>query len=64
MDKVSGVICFPLCAGKEDPLPPLHNPHPFFFCLCLDVWQWEEWKEIGVRTPLHRVHALELLKGI
>jgi hypothetical protein len=38
-DKVSGVICFPLCAREEDPLPPLHSPHPFYLCLCLDVWQ-------------------------
>jgi hypothetical protein len=40
-DKVSGVIYFPLCARKEDPLLPLHNPHPFHFCLCLDVWNGE-----------------------
>jgi hypothetical protein len=39
MDKASGVICFPLCAREEDPLPPLHSPHPFCLCLCLDVWQ-------------------------
>jgi hypothetical protein len=39
MDKVSGIICFPPCARKEDPLPPLHSPHPFCLCLCLDVWQ-------------------------
>jgi hypothetical protein len=38
MDKASGVICFPLCARKEDPLLPLHNPHPFHFCLCLHIW--------------------------
>jgi hypothetical protein len=31
MDEVSGVICFLLCARKDDPLPPLHNPHPFPF---------------------------------
>jgi hypothetical protein len=37
-------------ARKEDPLPPLHNPHPFYFCLFLDIWQWEEWEEIRVRT--------------
>jgi hypothetical protein len=39
MDKASGVICFSLCAGKEDLLPPLHSPHPFCLCLCLEVWQ-------------------------
>jgi hypothetical protein len=26
-DEASGVICFPLCAGEEDPLPLLHSPH-------------------------------------
>jgi hypothetical protein len=29
---------FSLCAGREDLLPPLHNPHPFCFCLYVDVW--------------------------
>jgi hypothetical protein len=28
MDEVSDVICFPLCAREEDPLPPLYNLHP------------------------------------
>jgi hypothetical protein len=39
MEKVSGVICFPLCVREEDPLPPLHSPHPNHLCLCLDIWQ-------------------------
>jgi hypothetical protein len=39
MDKANGVICFLLCAKEEEPLPPLHSPHPFCLCLCLDIWQ-------------------------
>jgi hypothetical protein len=38
MDKASGVICFPLCTGEENPLPPLYSPHPFSLCLYLDAW--------------------------
>jgi hypothetical protein len=38
MDEASGVICFSLCAGEEDPLIPLQNPQPFCFYLCLDIW--------------------------
>jgi hypothetical protein len=41
-DELSCVICFPLYAGEEDPLPPLHSSHPFHLCLCLDVWQMGE----------------------
>jgi hypothetical protein len=38
-DEASSVICFFLGAREEDPLPPLHSPHPFHLCLCLDIWQ-------------------------
>jgi hypothetical protein len=31
MEKESGVNCFPLCAREEDPIHPLHCPHPFHF---------------------------------
>jgi hypothetical protein len=41
VDEVNGVICFLLCVGEEDLLPPLHSPLPFRFCLCLAVWQME-----------------------
>jgi hypothetical protein len=37
-DEASGVTCFLLHARKEDPLPPLYNPHSFCFCLCLAFW--------------------------
>jgi hypothetical protein len=45
MDKVSGVFCFSLCAGEEDPLSPLHSPQPFCLCLCLAIWQMGEMRE-------------------
>jgi hypothetical protein len=47
----SAVIYFPLCARKEEPLPPLHSPHPFHLCLCHDIWQIGGMKEVRVRTP-------------
>jgi hypothetical protein len=36
MDEVSGIICFPLCAGERT---PYFIPHTFHLYLCLDVWQ-------------------------
>jgi hypothetical protein len=60
MDEVSGVICSPLCAGEEDPLPPLHSPYPFCLCLCLDVWHMGGMgggQSKNTTTPLTRVHA-------
>jgi hypothetical protein len=62
--KVSGVICFALCAGNENLLPPLHNPHHFCFCLCLDVWQQGEWEEVRVRTPPLACRLRNLKKGL
>jgi hypothetical protein len=38
-DEVRGVTCFPLCAREEDALPPLHSPHPFCLCLCVEIWK-------------------------
>jgi hypothetical protein len=37
--EVSGIICFPLGARKENPIPPLHSPYPYRLYLCLGVWQ-------------------------
>jgi hypothetical protein len=51
MDKVSGVICFSLCAGEEDPLSPLHS---LILSIFVSVWtsgKLEEWEEVRVRTP-------------
>jgi hypothetical protein len=42
MDEASSVICFPLCARKDDILPPPHSLHPFHLYLCLDIWQTRE----------------------
>jgi hypothetical protein len=39
MYKVSVWFVFPCVLERRDSLPPLHSPHLFHPCLCLDVWQ-------------------------
>jgi hypothetical protein len=60
MDKLSGVIYFPLCSGEEDPLPPLNSLHPSISVSVLTSGKWQEWEE--VRTP-PRVCMLKNFKG-
>jgi hypothetical protein len=58
MDKASGVICFPLSAREEDPLPPLHSPHRSVFVSVLMSGKQEEWEEVRVRTPLELLEEI------
>jgi hypothetical protein len=49
MDKASGVV-FPCLSERKTPYLLSIALIPFV-CFCLDIWQWEEWEDVRVRTP-------------